>query len=73
MSIAKVFSFAEATVVLPFDFAKIIWGAAIGTLFFAEVVDAWTWVGAIVIFAAAMYLAARERQLEQARRTDRTQ
>ena len=63
--LAKAFAFADATLVLPIDFAKIIWGALLGYLFFAETVDSLTWLGAIVIFSGACYLAWRERQLEK--------
>lgn len=63
--IAKAFAFADATTVLPFDFAKIIWGASLGYLFFGEYVDAYTWIGAVVIFSGACYVAIRERQLEK--------
>jgi drug/metabolite transporter (DMT)-like permease len=63
--IAKAFSFADATIVLPIDFAKIVWGALLGYLFFSEAVDVLTWVGATVVFSGACYLAWRERQLEK--------
>ena len=63
--IAKAFAYADATVVLPFDFAKIIWGAALGYLLFGELVSIYTWLGGAVIFSGALYLAFRERQLEQ--------
>ncbi|MCZ6647330.1 MAG: DMT family transporter, partial [SAR324 cluster bacterium] len=39
------FRLADATVVLPLDFLKLIWGSLWGFLFFAEVPDAMTWVG----------------------------
>ncbi len=63
--IAKAFAYADATVVLPFDFAKIIWGAALGYLLFGELVSIYTWLGGVVIFSGALYLAYRERQLER--------
>lgn len=64
LCIAKAFAYADATIVLPFDFAKIIWGSALGYLFFGEYVSATTWIGAVVIFSGACYIAFRERQLE---------
>jgi len=60
---AQSFRVADATVVLPFDFTKIVWGALIGYLVFGEVVDAWTWIGAAVIFAGVTYITYRERKL----------
>jgi len=62
---AKAFTYADTTIVLPFDFAKIIWGAALGYYFFAEYVDAYTWIGAIVIFSGACYVAYREHSMDR--------
>jgi drug/metabolite transporter (DMT)-like permease len=63
---AQSFRVAEATVVLPFDFTKIVWGALIGYLAFGEVVDIWTWIGAAVIFSGITYITYRERKLAKA-------
>ena len=63
---AQSFRVAEATVVLPFDFTKIVWGALIGYLAFGEVVDIWTWIGATVIFSGITYITYRERRLAKA-------
>ncbi|MFK7997768.1 MAG: DMT family transporter, partial [Granulosicoccus sp.] len=63
--LAKAFSYAETSVVLPFDFGKIIWSAALAYVIFGELVSVWTWVGAIMIFGGACYVAIRERQLEK--------
>jgi len=60
---AQSFRVADATVVLPFDFTKIVWGALIGYLVFGEVVDIWTWIGAGVIFSGVTYITYRERNL----------
>lgn len=65
LCLAKAFAYADATIVLPIDFAKIIWGSALGYLFFGEYVSVYTWIGAVVIFASALYVAIRERQLEK--------
>ena len=69
-AMAHSFSLADATVVLPFDFSKLIWGALIGYFAFGEVADIWTWIGAGVIFSGAAYIALRERQLERRGRRD---
>ncbi len=66
LCVAKAFAFADTTVVLPFDFAKIIWGSALGYYIFGESVDTFTWVGAVIVFSGATYLAFRERALEKA-------
>lgn len=63
---AKAFSLAETTLVLPFDFLKLVWASLFGFLLFAEIPDLWTWVGGIIIFASAVYVAYRERIKRQA-------
>lgn len=63
LAMAQALRVAEATAVLPADFLKLIWGALIGYIFFAEVVDGWTWIGAVIIFSGSFYIAYRERQL----------
>jgi drug/metabolite transporter (DMT)-like permease len=60
MSLSQALKEAEASVVLPFDFLKLIWGALYGYLAFTEIPDLWTWVGGIVIFASTTYLTVRE-------------
>lgn len=61
-SIAQAFHEAEATVVLPFDFTKLLWAALIGYLFFNEVPDPLTLLGGGLILASVTYVAYRERQ-----------
>lgn len=51
---------AEASIVLPFDFLKLIWGALFGYLAFAEVPDVWVWMGGGIIFFSTTYLTVRE-------------
>lgn len=59
---SKAFQLADATVVLPFDFLKLVWASIIGFLLFQELTDIWTWVGGTVIFIASFYVAYRERR-----------
>ncbi|MET4807854.1 drug/metabolite transporter (DMT)-like permease [Limibacillus sp. MBR-115] len=59
---AKAFSLADTTVVLPFDFLKLVWASILGFLIFQEVPDLWTWVGGSVIFGGSIYIAYRERK-----------
>ena len=54
------FRAAEASVVAPFNYGRLIFAAALAYIFFGEVADLWTWVGATVIFAASIYTARRE-------------
>jgi len=58
---------ADTSVVMPIDFFKLIWVAALAYVAFGEVPDVWTWIGGAVIFASTFYIAYRERQVALAR------
>lgn len=66
LAMAQAFKEADATAVLPFDFARLIWATIIGYLAFAELPDLWTWLGGIIIFASTTYIAFREAKLKGA-------
>ncbi len=51
---------ADASVVMPFDFTRLIWAAAIGYWFFNEFPDMWVWLGAGVVFLSTLYITYRE-------------
>ena len=53
-------SAADARIVQPFQFSRMIFAAAIGWIMFSELPDLWTWIGAAVIFAASYYIVYRE-------------
>tara|TARA_B110000444_G_scaffold30996_1_gene26263 strand:- start:3240 stop:4103 length:864 start_codon:yes stop_codon:yes gene_type:complete len=56
---------ADTSVVMPVDFSKMIWATLLGFVFFDEVPDFYTWVGAILIFGSTTYIAIRESRLKQ--------
>lgn len=66
LSMNRAFALAEASAVLPYDFVRFGLVTLAGIAFFHERVDALTVVGGIVIFAATVYLAIRERQVARA-------
>lgn len=59
----RAFATADASFVLPFDFAKLPIGVLLGYLAFGETTDGWTWLGAAVIVSSTAYIARREAQL----------
>ena len=63
MTQVRAFAAAEASVVLSVDFSKLIFATVMGYAIFRELPDAWTWVGAMVIFSANLYIAHREAHL----------
>ncbi|MDP6427046.1 MAG: DMT family transporter [Rhodospirillales bacterium] len=62
LCLTQALKYADAGLVMPFDFAKLIWAAIAGFIFFTEVPSVWTWIGSGIIFAAATYVAYRERR-----------
>ncbi len=71
IAFTRSFAKADASAVMPFDYARLPFVAAIGFLLFGEVPDAWTWIGAAVIAAAAVYIAHRESRVARERPTHR--
>lgn len=57
---ARAFETADASAVMPFDFLRLPLGALFGYWLFAELIDGWTWAGAVVIFVAGYYITRRE-------------
>lgn len=64
MSFVRALSLADASSLMPYDYARLVFAAAIGWIFFTEVPDGWTWVGSALIAAAAVYIARREAKLQ---------
>src|SRR5215831_8263085 len=58
---------ADMTVLIPFDFLKLVWAAFLGIIFFAEVPDLLTWVGGAIVFGSSLYIAWREAKLRKAK------
>ena len=56
----RAFASADVSVVMPYDYSRLLIVAVIGYALFAEVPDVWTWIGAGVIVAANIYIAQRE-------------
>jgi len=65
-AIIRAMTAGEATFVSPFLYFRLLGAAGAGFLFFAEVPDVWTAVGASVIVGAALYIAQRELKVRRA-------
>ena len=65
MALARAFRAAEASLVVSLEFARLPFTVVLGFIFFNELIDIWTWVGAAVIFASAVYINRREAQLRR--------
>lgn len=61
-TLVEALSGADAQVVMPLDFMRLVWTALLGFLLFGEVPDVFVWIGAAMIFTSATYVAIRERR-----------
>lgn len=63
VAFAQAFKLADMSAVLPLDFLRLVWASAFGFLLFAEVPTLASWLGGLIIFASASYIAIREATL----------
>lgn len=66
LCLAQAFREADAAVVLPIDFLRLIWASVFGYLLFGEVPVLFVWIGGTIIFASTLYLAYREAKVARA-------
>jgi len=62
--LARAYIQGETVIVLALHYTRLPLAAIAGYLMFGEMAEVWVWVGAIVIAAAALYLAQHERRAE---------
>ncbi|WP_417430591.1 DMT family transporter [Kiloniella sp.] len=63
--ITKALSIADASAVMPFDYARLPFMALMAFLAFGEIPDIWTWIGGGVIAISAIYIAQREASIRK--------
>jgi drug/metabolite transporter (DMT)-like permease len=63
VSLSRAFSYAEASVIMPYDFVRFVLIAVAGIALFGERLDALTLVGGAIILGSTIYLAVREVRL----------
>lgn len=56
----RAYAAADATVVLPFEFTRLVFAALFGFVVFGEFPDIWTWIGGALIFAAILWMTRME-------------
>ena len=54
------YQLADITLLQPIGFLSLLWNALLGYFLFVQQPDVWTFVGAAVIFASALYISHRE-------------
>ena len=60
LAIIAAYRLSEATTIAPMQYSQIIWASLFGWLFFDELVDAATVLGAAIIIASGLYILFRE-------------
>lgn len=60
LCIIAAYKSADAAIVAPMQYSQILWAAAYGVVFFDELPDLWTWVGAAIVIASGLYIVLRE-------------
>ncbi|HLW26338.1 MAG TPA: DMT family transporter [Kiloniellales bacterium] len=66
VAFTRAYALADASAVMPFDYMRLPFSAALAFLLYMEIPDFWTWVGAGVIAASAIYIGHREAKLVKA-------
>jgi drug/metabolite transporter (DMT)-like permease len=64
-AVTEALKLGDMTALMPFDFLKLVWATFLGIIFFAEVPDFLTWVGAAIVFGSSFYIAWREATLRR--------
>jgi drug/metabolite transporter (DMT)-like permease len=63
VAFAQAFKLAEMSAVLPLDFLRLVWASAAGYWLFYELPSIYSWLGGLLIFGSASYIAFREAKL----------
>lgn len=67
-AMTRAFAAADVSIVLPVDFTRLLFAAAVGFALFGERPGIWTWIGGTVIFASTVFLARGEAAPRRSRR-----
>ena len=65
--VVRGYAATDASLAMTFEFSKLPFAVAIAYVAFGEVIDAWTWIGALIIFTSAVYITRREAKLRAQR------
>ena len=65
VTLVRGYTIAEASLVMTFKFSRLPFSVLIGYLAFGEMIDGPTWLGAGIIFSAAVYITHREAKLHK--------
>ena len=63
--LTRAYAAADATVIMPFDFTRLIFSALLGLILFQEFPNIWVWIGGFVILIGVLWLARLEGKTAQ--------
>lgn len=69
LSLAKALALAEASLLAPLDFLRLIFAGVLGYFLFAQTPDVWTVAGSIIVAGSAIYVTRREARKAAAERS----
>ena len=72
IALVRGYAATEASLAMTFEFSRLPFTVAVAYLAFGEIIDVWTWVGALIIFVSAAYITRREAKLAAQRRAERS-
>ena len=64
-AVTRAIHLAETTMLMPFEFTRLIWAALLGLVIFNELPDLWAMVGGAIILGATTYIVYRESQADK--------
>jgi drug/metabolite transporter (DMT)-like permease len=67
LALARALAAADASAIMPFDYARLPFIALFAFVLFGEVAEVWTWIGGAIIAGSAFYIARRESVLAKQR------
>jgi len=67
LALARSLAAADASAIMPFDYARLPFIALFAFVLFGEVAEVWTWIGGAIIAGSAFYIARRESVLAKQR------
>ncbi len=67
LCLVRAYGAADVSVIVPFDFVRLVFVTIIGFMVFAQVPDVWTWLGAILIVGSNTIATRYESRAERVR------
>jgi drug/metabolite transporter (DMT)-like permease len=67
VALVRGYAATDASLAQTFEFSRLPFTVVLAYVAFGETIDLWTWIGALIIFASAVYITRREARLRRER------